>query len=149
MLPALWRPCVLLFALVFLTGTACNSNPQFVEVSGVVKLNGKPMPEALVEFLPDPAQGTHGPRASGTTDGEGRFRLARDDEQDGAVVGFHRVLIQDARTFPPARNRWSGGKLPVMPPSRISARYANASDTPLRQEVKTGQPTIILEITGK
>jgi hypothetical protein len=147
MIPGVWRACLLLFASVLLTATACNSNPQLAEVSGVVTLNGKPMPEALVEFLPDPAKGTHGPRASGTTDGEGRFRLVRDNEQDGAVVGFHRVLIQDARTFPPPRNRWTGGKLPVMPPSRISGRYANASDTPLRQEVKVGPQTITLELT--
>jgi hypothetical protein len=107
------------------------------------------MPDALVEFLPDPSKGTHGPRASGTTDKEGQFHLVRDDDQDGAVVGFHRVLIQDARTFPPPRNRWSEGKLPVMPPSRISHRYANASDTPLRQEVKAGPQTITLELASK
>ena len=149
MIPGLRQPCVPLFALVLLTATACNSNPPFAEVSGVVKLDGKPMPDALVEFLPDPDQGTHGPRASGTTDGEGRFRLVRDDEKDGAVVGFHRVLLQDARTFPPTRRESPGGKLPVMPPSRISARYANATDTPLRQEVKAGPQTITLELTSK
>jgi hypothetical protein len=149
MIPGLMRQCVLLSLLVLLTATACNSSPQFVEVSGVVKLDGKPMPDAVVEFLPDPAKGTRGPRASGTTDGEGRFRLVRDDEQDGAVVGFHRVLIQDARTFPPARHLLPGGKMPVMPPSRISARYANATDTPLRQEVKAGSQTITLELTSK
>src|SRR5262245_61550617 len=130
MIPGLWRPCVLLFALVLLTATGCGSSLQFVEVSGVVKLDGKPMPDALVEFLRDPEKGTHGPRALGKTDTEGRFRLVRDDERVGAVVGFHRVLIQDARTFPPTR-RESKGKLPVMPPSRISERYATATDTPL------------------
>jgi hypothetical protein len=148
MIPGLWRRCVFLFALVLPTATGCGSSPQFVEVSGVVKLDGKPMPDALVEFLPDPEKGTHGPRASGKTDTEGRFRLVRDDERVGAVVGFHRVLIQDARTFPPTR-RESGGKLPVMPHSRISERYATASDTPLRQEVKAEPQNITLELASK
>jgi hypothetical protein len=142
------RQRLLLVALVVLTATACNSQPQFAEVSGVVLLDGKPMPEAQVEFLPEPGSGTHGPRALGRTDKEGHFRLVRDDEQIGAVVGFHRVLIQDARTFHPTR-RESGGKLPVMPPSRISDRYATAADTPLRQEVKAGPQSITLEVTRK
>jgi hypothetical protein len=149
MIPGLWRPCVLLFALVLLAAAGCGSGPQFTEVSGVVKLDGKPMPDALVEFLPDPDKSTHGPRASGKTDAEGRFRLVRDDQQDGAVVGFHRVLIQDARTFPPTRREIAAGKSSVMPPSRISTRYATATDTPLRQEVKAGQQTITLELASK
>lgn len=149
MIPGLRRLRILTGALVLLTTSACSSSPQFADISGVVKLDGKPMPDALVEFLPDPGKGTHGPRASGTTDAEGRFHLVRDDEQNGAVIGFHRVLIQDARTFPPPRNRWTGGKLPVMPPTRISDRYGNASDTPLRQEVKAGPQTITLELTSK
>src|SRR5262245_36065495 len=128
--PVALRRRAQMVALVLLSTSACTAKPQFADVSGVVKLDGKPMPDARVEFLPDPGKGTHGPRASGTTDAEGRFHLVRDDDREGAVVGFHRVLVQDARTFPPPRNRWSGGKLPVMPSSRISDRYANASDTP-------------------
>jgi hypothetical protein len=120
-----------------------------VDVSGVVKLDGMPMPDALVEFLPDPEQGTHGPRSSGITDAEGRFRLVRDDERGGAVVGFHRVIIQDTRTFPPPRNRWTQNEPPVMPPSRISNRYENATATPLRQEVKAEPQDIILEVTSR
>src|SRR5438552_19006537 len=117
----LGRTCVFLSAALLLTG--CGSKPQIVDVSGVVKLDGVPLPDALVEFLPDPDKGTNGPRSSGKTDAEGRFRLLRDDEQYGAVVGFHRVLIQDMRTFPPPREKHKGGAPPVMPPSRISNRY--------------------------
>src|SRR5262245_36844441 len=98
MIPGIrWR-YVLLCPLLCLA--ACSAGPPFAEVSGVVKLDGVPMPEALVEFLPDPERGTHGPRSSGRTDAEGRFRLVCDDEREGAVVGFHRVLVQDVRTFP-------------------------------------------------
>lgn len=141
------RRCALLFALLALP--ACEAKPQFAEVSGVVLLDGKPMSDALVEFLPDPHEGTHGPRCSGITDGQGHFRLIRDDERPGAVVGFHRVLIQDVRTFPPPRNRHTGGKPPVMPPSRVSRRYGNASVTPLRQEVKPEAQTVTLEVKSR
>src|SRR5262249_7401960 len=58
--------CTVLCMLLSLT--ACSSGPQFTEVTGMVKLDGVPMPDALVEFLPDPAKGTDGPRSSGRTD---------------------------------------------------------------------------------
>jgi hypothetical protein len=135
--------------LLSLTASACNSQPPFVEVTGVVKLDGMPMPDALVEFLPDPEQGTHGPRSSAKTDAEGRFRLIRDNNRHGAVVGFHRVLIQDARTFPPPRNRWTKNEPSVMPPSRISNRYENATVTPLRHEVKAESQSIVLEVSSR
>ena len=104
------------------------------------------MPDALVEFLPDPEKKTHGPRCSGITDAEGRFRLSCDDESDGAVIGFHRVLVQDRRTFPPPRTRSSEGKAPVLPPSRIASRYETASTTPIRVEVRQKPQTIMIEV---
>lgn len=135
--------------LLILAVPACQAKPQFAEVSGVVLLDGKPMADARVEFLPDPHEGTHGPRCSGITDRDGRFILIGDDECPGAVIGVHRVLVQDARTFPPPRNRHSGGRPPVMPPSRISPRYQNASVTPLRQEVKPEAQTVTVEVKSR
>ena len=136
-----------LIALVAMA--SCESRPAFAEVSGVVLLDGQPMPEALVVFLPDPEQGTNGPRCSGITDAQGRFKLVRDDTGVGAVVGFHRVLVQDMRTFPPPREKHVGGKPPVMPPSRLSRRYENSGSTPLRQQVKAETQSITLEVAGK
>jgi hypothetical protein len=147
MIPGFWRRCVLLVPLVSLP--ACAAKSQFAEVTGVVKLDGEPMPDALVEFLPDPDRGTSGPRSFGLTDAQGRFRLTCEGERDGAVVGFHRVLVQDVRTFPPQRNRQAVGPPPVMPRSRVSSRYENASATPLRQEVGAEPQFIVVEVKSK
>jgi hypothetical protein len=149
MVPELPRRYVLLFALLSLTATACNSQAQFAEVSGVVNLNGKPMPGALVEFLPDPEKGTRGPVSSATTDAEGRFDLVSSDQRDGAVVGFHRVLVHDSRSIPKARSDFSMEKPPENVPSRIPSSYGKAASTPLRQEVKAGPQTITLEVMSK
>jgi hypothetical protein len=151
MIPCPRRSRILLFALIVVTTPACNSSPPFAEVSGVVTLDGKPMPDAIVQFLPDPDRKTDGPPSSGKTDGEGRFRLTSEDKhgKDGAVVGFHRVVIWDARTAAPPRNRWTEGKRPNTPPSRIPPRYTRAQETPLRQEVKSGPQTITLEVASK
>ena len=49
---------------------------DLAKVTGVVMLDGKPMPEALVEFLPDSDKGTHGAVSGGTTDEEGRSNVS-------------------------------------------------------------------------
>jgi hypothetical protein len=140
-----------LLVLVGLTAIGCGPKQQFAEVSGVVTLNGKPMPDALVEFLPDPEKGTQGPMSMGTTNAEGRFRLvcSDSDRRDGAVVGFHRVLIQDARSIPKARSDFSKEKPPENVPSRVSYIYGKAASTPLRQEVRPGPQEVTLEVTGR
>ena len=141
MIPGLHR-CALLLALFALP--ACEAKPRFADVSGVVLLDGAPMPDALVASSPTPPRDAWAPLSEYRRDG--RFRLVRDDERSGAVVGFHRVLVQDVRTFPPPRNRHTGGKPPVMPPSRVSSRYQNATSTPLRQEVKPEAQTVTVEV---
>jgi hypothetical protein len=148
------RRHVRLFALlvpVGLTALGCGPKQQFAEVSGVVLLNGKPMPDALVEFLPDQEKGTRGPMSMGTTSAGGRFRLVSSDSdrRGGAVVGFHRVLIQDARSIPKARSDFSMDKPPENVPSRVSYVYGKAASTPLRQEVKPGPQEVTLEVTGR
>src|SRR5262249_47788795 len=109
MIPFLWRSRVLLFAPILLTMFACNSGPPFAEVSGEIMLDGKPMPDAVVQFSPEREKNTNGPPSWGKSDEEGRFRLKSDDKygKDGAVVGFHRVVIWDARTLAPPKHRWS------------------------------------------
>ena len=152
MIPCLRRFCVLLFAPLVLTASACSSGSPFAEVSGVVLLDGKPMPDAIVQFVPEPDKNTNGPPSGGKTDEEGRFRLQSEDKyaKGGAVVGFHRVVIRDKRAIAPGRNRWEDPmKRPKTPPSRISMRYAEVQRTPLRQEVKAGSQTITLELTSK
>lgn len=135
--------------LLALAALGCDAKPRVVPVSGVVKIDGTPMADAQVEFVPDPDKGSAGPRSTARTDNDGHFKLACDDQRDGAVVGFHRVIVQDARTFPPPRNRDSKGPPPEMPASRISDRYENAAKTPLRQEVKAEAGDIIIDVTSK
>lgn len=149
MMMLLLRRLVLGFFVLFLGATGCGSKDERAEVVGVVMLDGKPMPDALVEFCPDPEKGTHGPVAAGTSDAEGRFRLMSHDKLDGAVVGTHRVLVQDARSIPQAVTDFAKVKPPPVLPSRIPNLYASAASTPLRQEVKSGPQSITLEVKSK
>jgi hypothetical protein len=73
----------------------CSEGGKYVNVSGVVRLNGEPYPNAVVTFQPVGSSGNDSPGrgSSGFTDASGRFVLKTDDGHNGAVVGKHLVRI--------------------------------------------------------
>jgi hypothetical protein len=81
---------VLLAALV-----GCSGSGNYAPVSGVVKLDGKPYPNAVVSFQPIGTKETPNPGrgSSAYTDENGRFVLKCDNTIDGALIGKHTVRI--------------------------------------------------------
>src|SRR5690348_15151626 len=84
-----------LLGAVLLTAAGCREKAGYVSVSGVVKLNGQPYPNAAVFFQPvgskdnpNPGRGSYG-----VTDENGRFFLKTDDGFSGAVAGQHQIKI--------------------------------------------------------
>jgi hypothetical protein len=73
----------------------CGDGGKYARVSGVVSINGKAYPNAVVTFQPIATADNENPGrgSSGITDENGRFVLKTDDGNDGAVVGRHRVRI--------------------------------------------------------
>src|SRR5689334_22974691 len=86
--------------LLFLFG--CKKGPPpLVEVQGVVLLNGQPLPQAQVEFVPDLEDFGAQLNSTGVTDDQGRFTLTcMLKNEPGAVVGKHRVLVTDPPLAP-------------------------------------------------
>ncbi|MHC2069707.1 carboxypeptidase-like regulatory domain-containing protein [Bremerella sp. T1] len=83
-----WLPTTLL--CVMLIGCA-ESGPPLGTVSGTVTMDGKPLPNAIVSFVP-----TAGGRASvATTNESGEYQLAFIDRM-GALIGNHKVSITTA-----------------------------------------------------
>lgn len=125
----------------------CGGN-NFAEVEGTVTLNGAPLDNVQVEFLPDPEHGTTGPRSTGTTDAQGRFKLVGDDQRPGAAVGKHRVLIQDLKQWEGISPSREDSNKPLKP-SRLPARYTDVLSTPFKNiEVKPGGAPIKLALTN-
>jgi hypothetical protein len=64
-----------------------------VPVSGRVSIEGEPLADAFVRFIPS---GTDmaGLDSGARTDAEGKFVLKAADGRDGAIVGTHRVEIR-------------------------------------------------------
>src|SRR5262245_35652371 len=93
-----WFVVVASLSLLVIPGCG-EKEPEFGQVSGVVRVNGQPQGRLLVRFLPDPEKGNALPYiASGKTDKDGKYSLHyawQDKEGDGAPVGWHRVVLQD------------------------------------------------------
>jgi hypothetical protein len=153
--------CPLLLVALTMPLVGCGGPPMGI-VSGVVTLDGKPLPDVEVQFLPDPEQGTRGATASCYTDEQGRFTLRTERHGTaGALVGTHRVVFVDIAALP------SPGSLPGMadrvgqppaPPAgqkpkknRVPAMYTDPNQTPFRTvEVKSGDQTLNFDLqTGR
>jgi len=67
----------------------CGSgDPSLVPVTGIVTLDGQPLKDATIEFVPETGWGS-----LGKTDETGLYELRYRAREDGALPGKHRVRI--------------------------------------------------------
>ncbi len=85
------RFCTTGVLFVILSGCGSSGSP-IVAVHGLVKLDGKPVPEAVVQFVPE-----KGRPSTGITDANGRYDLVYTHDQKGALIGTHKVKITTGR----------------------------------------------------
>jgi hypothetical protein len=83
---------------LFLAG--CGKNPhRLAPVSGRVTMDGNPLANAVVAFLPDTKPGAKpGPTSRGETDKDGRYTLTSSEGKPGAVVGAGKVRISTMKS---------------------------------------------------
>jgi hypothetical protein len=118
------RPSVIFPFLLLVLLLGCGGGgPQVAPVTGTVTLDGRPLPNAEVMFVPE-----GGGRASTarTVDG-GQYELLFKRGQNGALVGPHTVRI------------WVSHEV-VRNPPKIAPRYDSESE--LRREVKAGEDNV-------
>jgi hypothetical protein len=126
--------------------------PPMTDVSGVVLLDGQPLPQAHVEFCPILKGFGAEMNSSAVTDDQGHFTLAKSlTSEPGAVVGQHRVLITERPTpaefrsqDPQTQARYIAfmAKLKNRP---IPANYAVLATAPI-VDVKSEQKEYKLEL---
>jgi hypothetical protein len=115
------------------------------QVEGTVKLDGTPLANVVVQFVPDVTTGEQPPGASGSTDGQGHYSLTCDNRKSGAVLGKYRVTVLPGRGGSAgADDRDAAGGRPASPVPPI---YTQARKTPLRVEVTGDQHTYDLTLT--
>lgn len=85
------RSGILALALLTTLALGCSNGPRRAPVSGIVRVDGKPLERGVINFVP--SNGTTGPGAGGEI-ANGEFYL---DELQGPVVGTNRVEIRGFR----------------------------------------------------
>ncbi len=100
------RQYYLLLGLLVAVTTGCGDEFQIAPVSGRITVQGKGIKGVFVTFQPigGGLEDAAGPASYAHTDDDGRYelKLITDDEEPGAVVGTHRVILQhrDDETLP-------------------------------------------------
>jgi len=111
----------LLIALFLSAG--CGRGPEVGKVHGTVTLDGKPLPKAVVTFVPVGG----GRQSSGFTDADGHYQLSFLGERMGARLGKHKVSIHTSGTEETGRTHEK---------ERVPVRYN--TETTLEREVAGG-----------
>ena len=122
--------CAAGVCLLLLVTCGCgNDGPTVVTVSGTATRNGEPVPNIELTFLPEV-----GRPSWSFTDDAGRFSLNYTRDQDGAVLGKHKVTV---RAKPPASPEEEfSGKSSAPPFMReLAEKYGSAETTPLEIEI--------------
>ena len=128
-------------ALLVVLTTGCGPSIETGVVTGVVTKGNKPLDQVMVYFMPDPEKGTQGKHSTAVTDDQGRYSLRyySDPPVDGAVIGMHRVTLEDI-----VPENYRGPNRP--PKSRVPERMSKPWQTPLLYEVKPGLQEINIEV---
>lgn len=135
---------VLLTALL-LVGTACGERPETSAVSGQLLQDGKPLANILVTFIPE-RTGEEAPiRSMAMTDSEGKFQLRTETRIEGALLGSHRVILEDLEILHAPRSE--NGTVTEMPAARFHDRYKSIASSPLKADVAVGANQLKLEIS--
>jgi hypothetical protein len=125
------------FVLMVLGVGGCTPRtPPVTEVEGVVLLDGTPLPDVLVEFVPEDDEGRRLPFSQGRTDSHGHYQLQCENAQLGAVVGLHKVMVRRPTARPDPETPAPASKGPAIP-----LVYQSVVDTPLTVVVKSGEKT--------
>jgi hypothetical protein len=129
---------VVLIAMTLTIGCG-KKMPTLGEVDGILTLNGKPLDEVQIEFLPDPEKENFAQAATALTDTQGQFKLKfrGAKEKFGTSVGSNRVVLHDFKAMNSRDN--------PMPP-RFPNEYTMAASTPISIDVVAGKQTINIEI---
>ncbi len=112
--------------MLFCTACGGSDTPDLGNVTGTITMDGAPLADAYVTFMPDAVRAS-----SGKTDSAGKYELVYIRDEKGAALGDHKVvvskLVNEKETIPP-----------------------NYSDeTELTAQVKSGENEINFDLSSK
>jgi len=142
---------VVLAGLGFAAGCGKQSPPPVVEAGGTVMVNGDPLPNASVRFIPMFKGFGAEVIAEAVTNRDGAFKLVCLGT-NGACVGTHKVTVEEGPL--PKNAIGESGRaqmamtqyLQSLPNRPIPAEYGNVAQTPLTVEIVPDKSTYDLKL---
>jgi hypothetical protein len=129
------RVWTILAVPVLLAGCSASNEFPTEEVRGKITYRNAPVTTGTVVFVPEGDK----PAATGEIKPDGTFELTTYEENDGAVIGKHTVMVTAVEDM--------AGKLPEdssgTPRVLVPFKYSNHSTSGLTAEVVEGQPNAI------
>lgn len=135
----------------------CDSGPRTARVTGVITIDGEPVPNASIAFYPE-----NGRASVGTTDANGKYELVYTNNRKGALLGEHVVTISTEIvnvTDYAADDSYEGenpdadpGAEESAPQSRdefLPARYRERESSELTAVVNGGENVIDFPLTSR
>jgi hypothetical protein len=146
---------VALFLAVALGSIGCGKTPlEYAEVEGKVTLNGKPLPNVEVVFMPlvTDAKSPMNPTSTSYTDDKGHYSLwCGQTDTAGAVVGTYRVVVNDIAAIPMPPLEFgddpAAARAHKPGPLRVPSKYSSAAQTPFRDvKVTSGKVSLDFDV---
>ena len=138
---SLVKPAGLILALAVIVFAGCNTGPRLNNVYGTLKYQGKPLPDAIVNFVP--ADGRPG---KALTDEKGYYKdIQFGRDRYGLVAGDYDVVIKYLPPVPPASPL---DPEPQPPPEFQPAfnKYGNFGKPEFKVTVKDGQGSLDIDL---
>jgi len=115
-------------ASALLLCAGCGSGYNMAEVSGVVTLDGKPLSNATILFMPKATAGNDaGPPSNATTDENGKYTLTTAESGSGAMVGKHQVQVFTVSDQPTGEGEGGDNVYSKANAEKLPAHYNTAS----------------------
>lgn len=132
---------LLLIATLAWAGCAKKPDPPpIVEASGLVTVDGQPLPKASVRFIPMFEGFGAEVIAEAVTDDKGRYTLTCSGSS-GACVGPHKVIVEEGPLPPGTMGESAKSQMKMtaylqsLPNRPIPSQYGNVAQTPLAIEI--------------
>ena len=153
----LWQGLVVLPLLLTL---GCSGGEKPIKVEGEVKLDGKPLENAMILFTPE----DKGTPASGTSGSDGSFRLTTYSSGDGIKPGTYKVTVtltdlvtgdgtqapnmNDPKAMAEAMKKFAekNKNKPAAKKPSLPASYSDVSKTTLKQVIPPPEGKIVLDL---
>ncbi len=143
-----WRTLACLaFASVAWAISGCgSSNLPVAPMEGKVLYNGQPLSFGSVMFQP-----SQGPPAHGQIQSDGTFRLSTYEENDGAVIGTHKVRVTCLQNQAPNAASSPEANAPpetMFDKSLIPTKYGRIGTSGITVEVKDNNEPFQIDLAG-